>query len=413
MDVSWVALRLWAYSLWLWSIANVYCYQYRSHWRTTSLPWPCATSKQPSANRDITHSHEKSRILAETSSDAAKESIEERKRKITFLRTSTGKGTQECYEALSKANGDVKVALDIIRQDMDDYMSTSSGGEKREVIDLLHGRVATVMSPKLAILLELRCETDFVARNNVFVSLTKVFANAAHEVLRREKDVNTAGTETTIGDEIMNMRCSRCSKTPKEAAAFAKMALNERFVLTRLGVIKAHNDEYLTSYLHGALSGDHPLNKVGSAAALLKFTLQQPNGLNANVDLPSAEEFQTNIDVKENITTEGTCCLNGSACIYSEDTFVEPAAVSETDQPLTRNIKDFVKHIAQHIVGARPVALTMQDYDQGKLSAAREEIEKEALASGKPKETIEKIVTGRLRKQFGEFVLMEQVSSHI
>ncbi|GIX64461.1 elongation factor TS [Babesia caballi] len=348
-----------------------------------------------------------SQLRSEDGSGGGSSGSDDRKRKVMFLRTSTGKGTQECYEALTLARGDLRAALDIIRKGMDDYVAGSEGGTTAEVIDLLHGRVALALSADRAAILELRCETDFVARNQVFMGLAKSFANSALEVSRGDMQ-SAAGDGEAVGKALMEMRCLRCSKTLKEAAVLAKMVLHEKFIFTRLGIVKAEPHECIISYLHGAVVGKHPLNKVGSATAVLKFTLNHSEDGKDGTGLPTSKDFSAPLKEEPSSSPDNCCCLTGSECVYSTQEEFEPAVVSDADQGLTRNVKTITKQIVQHVVGARPVALNIEDYDPAKVAAARAELEKEALESGKPKETVDRMVAGRLRKQFGEFVLMEQ-----
>lgn len=261
------------------------------------------------------------------------------------------------------------------------------------------------MTPQIAVLLEVRCETDFVSRNNIFISLTKSLANAMLDIAKDEQvDIQSCGDEY-LGNTLMDMRCLRCSKTAKDTAALAKMALRERFIVTRLGFVKTGPEEYLTSYLHGSTSGTYPLNLVGCAASALKFKFSETTG----EAIPSREELLHPIQ-RDEFTPTNSCCLEGSECIYSNDSHATPTLVSEEDTGLKRKVKTFVKQVVQHIVGARPVAMTLEDYDKEKVAEAREILEREAIESGKPKDKVDLIVEGRLRKQFGDFVLMEQVS---
>ncbi|GBE61594.1 elongation factor TS [Babesia ovata] len=412
MELTWVACRLLAVTWVLSGIIGGYGYLPGSNLRANvSLsPWQPGACKQLSCfNRKSNQKRFFTSVYAESTADHTADAGDDRKRKILFLRTSTGKGTQECYEALTKAGGDLRAALDIIRSGMENYVASNSGGESAPVVDLLHGRVATVMTPDMAVVLELRCETDFVARNHVFMALAKSLANSALAVVR-SGDAAAHGLDAeSIGKRMMEARCIRCSKTPSEAAVLAKMALHEQLIITRLGFIKASPQEFLTSYLHGALVATHPLNKVGSAGALLKYTLSgAPDSEAVGSTLPTAADLQTPITYDQSSVPETNCALVGSDCMYAEIPAVEPSLLSDTDVGLTRSIKTFTKQITQHIVGARPVAMSLEDYDPEKVNAARAELEAEALASGKPKDTVDRIVSGRLRKQFGEFVLMEQ-----
>ena len=67
------------------------------------------------------------------------------------------------------------------------------------------------------------------------------------------------------------------------------------------------------------------------------------------------------------------------------------------------------KGIAMHVAAARPEALTIDDVDAAALERERAVLAEQARKSGKPEDIIEKMVEGRLRKYYGEVVLLEQV----
>ena len=67
------------------------------------------------------------------------------------------------------------------------------------------------------------------------------------------------------------------------------------------------------------------------------------------------------------------------------------------------------KGIAMHVAAARPEALTIDDVDATALERERAVLAEQARKSGKPEDIIEKMVEGRLRKYYGEVVLLEQV----
>lgn len=70
------------------------------------------------------------RNLNAISNDSAVVEMEsERSKKIKLLRSSTGRGAQECYKALMKANGDVKLASQIILNTVSDAKNPSNNGK--------------------------------------------------------------------------------------------------------------------------------------------------------------------------------------------------------------------------------------------------------------------------------------------
>jgi elongation factor Ts len=75
----------------------------------------------------------------------------------------------------------------------------------------------------------------------------------------------------------------------------------------------------------------------------------------------------------------------------------------------TEKLTAFGRQIAMHIAAAAPLALTPEELDQDVIGKERAIYLEQAQASGKPQEIIEKMVEGRLRKEyFQQVVLMQQ-----
>lgn len=83
---------------------------------------------------------------------------------ILKLRESTGAGIMECKRALAEAKGSFDKAQDILKQRGLDIAKKKGDREVREgqVISYVHA------GGKIGVLVEVNCETDFVARNDVF-----------------------------------------------------------------------------------------------------------------------------------------------------------------------------------------------------------------------------------------------------
>ncbi|MBA8667495.1 elongation factor Ts [Holosporaceae bacterium 'Namur'] len=67
------------------------------------------------------------------------------------------------------------------------------------------------------------------------------------------------------------------------------------------------------------------------------------------------------------------------------------------------------KQIAMHIAAAKPEALNIEQLDPAKVEKEKSILSEQALASGKPKEVVEKMLEGRIRKYYEEVVLLEQI----
>jgi elongation factor Ts len=73
-------------------------------------------------------------------------------------------------------------------------------------------------------------------------------------------------------------------------------------------------------------------------------------------------------------------------------------------------IAALARQLALHIAAASPLAITVEELDKEVIARERAIYVEQATASGKPKEIIEKMVEGRLRKEFyQQVVLMQQV----
>jgi elongation factor Ts len=90
---------------------------------------------------------------------------------VKELREKTGVGFMECKSALQEANGDIENAIVILRKRGLASLAKKSG---RETKDGLVG--CYIHNGKIGVMLEVNCETDFVARNPDFQTLVKDLA---------------------------------------------------------------------------------------------------------------------------------------------------------------------------------------------------------------------------------------------
>lgn len=88
---------------------------------------------------------------------------------ITKLREQTGAGILECKSALDEVKGDFNKALEIITK------KGIAKAAKKEQRVTAEGRIGTYIhtNGKLGVMVELNCETDFVAKNEVFQQFLK------------------------------------------------------------------------------------------------------------------------------------------------------------------------------------------------------------------------------------------------
>jgi elongation factor Ts len=93
-------------------------------------------------------------------------------KEVKALRDRTGAGVLACREALSEADGDVERAVEILRARGQAQAAKRAGAEASEgvVQSYIHA------GNRIGVLVEVDCETDFVARNDNFVEFARDLA---------------------------------------------------------------------------------------------------------------------------------------------------------------------------------------------------------------------------------------------
>ena len=121
---------------------------------------------------------------------------------VAKLRGMTGAGMMECKKALAQANGDVNVAVDILRKAGTVTAGKIAAREARE------GVIAHYIAPggRVGLLVEVNCQTDFVARNEIF----RAFAEEVAKRLAADPQANLeAEREATVAKIRENIKIPR------------------------------------------------------------------------------------------------------------------------------------------------------------------------------------------------------------
>lgn len=118
------------------------------------------------------------------------------------LREMTNAGMMDCKKALTEANGDMNAAVDILRKK---GAATAAAKATREAKE---GIISQYIAPggKLGVLVEVNCETDFVARNEMF----KAFADDAAKRLATDPNSNfDADAQAMVAKIRENIKVAR------------------------------------------------------------------------------------------------------------------------------------------------------------------------------------------------------------
>jgi len=143
---------------------------------------------------------------------------------VKELREKTGVGIMECKSALTEAKGDLEAAVTILRKKGLSSMAKKAGREAKD------GLIGTYVhhNGKIGVLLEVNCETDFVARNADFKGLVNDVAmhiaasdprfvrreEVTSDVLAREREIfleqaRTTGKPESVLEKIVEGRMAK------------------------------------------------------------------------------------------------------------------------------------------------------------------------------------------------------------
>ncbi|MEV8180351.1 translation elongation factor Ts [Specibacter sp. NPDC078692] len=146
---------------------------------------------------------------------------------IKALRERTGAGMMDVKKALDEANGDADKAMELIR------IKGLKGATKREGRSTAEGLVAAAVENGVGVMVEVACETDFVAKAAPFIE----FAN---KVLATAISSGAADVEALLAVEVDG-------KPMSEAVIAAGALLGEKVAIRRLARVEGAT---VDSYLH-------------------------------------------------------------------------------------------------------------------------------------------------------------------
>ena len=146
---------------------------------------------------------------------------------VKTLRERSGAGMMDCKSALDEANGDLDKAMEVLR------LKGLKGVTKREGRTTSNGIIIARVAGNKGYLIELACETDFVAKAEKFVALGDLIADA----------IAAAGAETIE----TGLAASVSGKTVGDAITDEAAIMGEKVELRKVTVV---SDDNIDAYLH-------------------------------------------------------------------------------------------------------------------------------------------------------------------
>ncbi|MFZ2542048.1 MAG: translation elongation factor Ts, partial [Gallionella sp.] len=205
---------------------------------------------------------------------------------VKELRELTGLGMMECKKALVESNGDLKAA--------EEQMRIKSGAKASKAASRVtaEGVVSTFVAPdgKTGGLVEVNCETDFVAKNDDFMAFAK---NVAETVAKNDP------ADITV---LSGMALVNGSGTVEETRKALVMKLGENVSIRRFERYATSTGK-LSSYLHGSKIGVL-LNFTGGDAELgrdlsMHIAASKPKSIDASGVNPADIETERRIAIEK------------------------------------------------------------------------------------------------------------------
>ncbi len=264
---------------------------------------------------------------------------------VKQLRERTGAGMMECKKALVEANGDLAEAEVILRK------RGIAAATKKETRSTKQGVIASNISNngKAGVLVEVNCESDFVARTEDFQALTGIIA--AHIAEIKPKHVRV---EDVTQEERANFKAHE---------ALYEQKLTHDLNTTVGELVKTK------------------IAKLGENISVSRFTVYEVNGAGVvGSYIHTGAQIGVLLEVK----------LNSERTAGNED------------------FKILLRDLAMQIAAAHPQYVEKEQVPADVLARERDIQRERALGEGKPEKMVDKIAEGRMSKFYEEICLIDQ-----
>ena len=250
--------------------------------------------------------------------------------KIKELRDMSGAGLMDCKKALEASNGDIDQAMDYLRE------KGISKAAKKQARIAAEGLSTVLVEGNNAVVVEVNCETDFVAKNEKFVNLVDTIAK-----LIVENDVKTM-------DEALALSCEE--GTLNDYVTSMTATIGEKISFRRFERLTKTDSQNFGSYIH--MGGKISVLTVveGASEEVAKDVAMHAAAMRPSYirreDVP-AEETQKEMEVlKEQAMNEGKPAEIAEKMVqgrinkfYKEICLQEQEFVKDSD----KTVSEFVK----------------------------------------------------------------------
>lgn len=203
---------------------------------------------------------------------------------VKELRDKTGAGMMDAKKALVETDGDMEKAMEVLRQ------KGMASADKKMGRIAAEGLIASFVSDSCGAMVEVNCETDFVAKNDEFKELTSGLAQMVAE------------TNPADNDALLASTCPKCGKAISEVIKEKIASIGEKITFRRFVRYEGNTATYIHNGKIGVLiktdkKDDELMNDI-----CLHIASNAPEFISRNEIPQSVIDHETEIEMgKEDI----------------------------------------------------------------------------------------------------------------
>ena len=291
-------------------------------------------------------------------------------KEINELRQKTQAGLMDCKKALTEANGDMEVAMEILRKKGQLVAAKRSDREASE------GCVLVKVDGNFGAMIALKCETDFVAKNADFVALAKAIIDLAVtnrcQTLEEVKALSLNGVPVT--EAIIN----------RSGVTGEKMELDGYLTVQGEKVV-AYN-HMSQNFLCTLVAFNQDCDDEVAKGIAMQVAAMNPLAINQN-DIPQAKkDSEYKVAVEKTIEEQAQKAVENALQKAGYNLYI-----CENDEHLNEGVMKGI----------------ITEDDVVKIRQIKEEVAAQKRAN-LPKQMVENIAKGRMQKFYKESCLLEQ-----
>ncbi len=198
---------------------------------------------------------------------------------VKELRDKTGAGMMAAKKALVEVDGDMEKAMEVLRQ------KGIASAEKKMGRIAAEGRIGSYIDDKCGAMIEVNCETDFVAKNAEFIELVDGLA----EMVAKSNPADVPALEA--------LTCPKCGKAISEVLKEKIVSIGEKITIRRFVRYEGNVATYIHNGKIGVLLETSAVDEVTSKDICLHIASSAPEFVSRNEIPASVIEEEKRIEM--------------------------------------------------------------------------------------------------------------------